>query len=125
MNGRACNRRVAKLYMGSRYFLCRHCNRMAYACQSETRVDRLLRGAKKLRVKMGGEPGLESYVAKPKGMHWATYWRHIDKIERADHEANLALIRFVQRRFPGGMDVFSTWNSTGHDPPSHGFSRVA
>lgn len=108
VNGRGCYRRVAKLYIANRYFLCRHCNRLSYACQSETRVDRLLRGANKLRVKMGGEPGLESYVPKPKGMHWATYWRHIDKIDRADHEANLAFIRFVHRKFPGGIDVFST-----------------
>jgi hypothetical protein len=108
VNGRACNRRVAKLYLGQRYFLCRHCNRLSYACQSETRADRMLRGANKLRMAMGGEPGLENCVRKPKGMHWATYWRNIDKIERADHETNLAFIRFVQRRFPGGFDEFLT-----------------
>lgn len=106
LNGRACNRRVAKLYLGQRYFLCRHCNRLAYASQSESPVDRMQRAANKRRVAMGGEPGLDSFVPKPKGMHWATYSRHMAVIERADHATNLALIRFVQRRFPGGMGEF-------------------
>lgn len=101
VNGRACNRQVAKLYLGQGYFLCRHCNRLTYACRSETRVDRMQRAANKRRVAMGGEPGMGSFVRKPKGMHWATYWRHIDKIDTADHAADLEFIQFVQRRFPG------------------------
>lgn len=101
INGRACNRRVAKLYLRQRYFLCRHCNRVTYACRSETPVDRMQRAANKRRVAMGAEPGMESYVRKPKGMHWATYWRHMEKIEAADYAANVAFMQFFQRRFSG------------------------
>lgn len=106
VNGRGCYRRVAKLYMGNRYFLCRHCNRLAYASQSETPLDRLLRKANKRRVKLGGGPGMDSFVPRPKGMHRTTYGRHMDVISRADHAADLALIRFVRRRFPGAMGEF-------------------
>lgn len=106
VNGRGCYRQVAKLYMGSRYFHCRHCNRLAYACQSETSLDRLIRKANKRRVKMGGDPGIDNFVRRPKGMHWATYRRHMDVIERADRAADLAITRFIQRKIPGGMGEF-------------------
>jgi len=35
VNGVACGRRVAKLHGSGRYFLCRHCYRLAHASQSE------------------------------------------------------------------------------------------
>jgi hypothetical protein len=35
MSGVACGKRVAKLYALGRYFLCRHCYRLAYDSQSE------------------------------------------------------------------------------------------
>jgi hypothetical protein len=34
-NGTDCGRRVAKLHLSHRYFLCRHCNKLAYASQYE------------------------------------------------------------------------------------------
>src|SRR5580698_6693674 len=36
VNGTACGRRVAKLYGPGRYFLCRHCYRLAYAARART-----------------------------------------------------------------------------------------
>src|SRR4051794_3324525 len=58
VNGIACDRRVAKLYQGGRYFLCRHCYGLAYASQREARMDRDLRKANKIRVRLGGDPGM-------------------------------------------------------------------
>jgi len=46
-NGRYCGRRVAKLYCGGRYFLCRHCYNIGYTSQLEPQYDRLLRRANK------------------------------------------------------------------------------
>ena len=69
VSGRACGRRVAKLHLGGRYFLCRHCYRLAYTSQSETSSDRALRRANRMRQRLGGDPGMVSpFPERPKGM---------------------------------------------------------
>src|SRR5262245_8356835 len=49
-----CGRRVCKLYLAGRYFLCRHCYGLAYASQRDGPQDRRLRRAHKLRQRVGG-----------------------------------------------------------------------
>jgi hypothetical protein len=62
------------MFAGGRYFLCRHCYKVAYTSQSEPRYDRMLRRANKLRTALGGEPGTAYFIApKPKGMWQQTY----------------------------------------------------
>ena len=76
VNGTACSRRVVKLYCAERYFLCRHCYGIAYACQSEGALDRAYRRANVIRQRLGGDPGISApFPQKPKGMWWRTYWR--------------------------------------------------
>ena len=58
--GVACRRRVGKLYGAGRYFLCRHCYRLAHASQHEDEWGRALRRANKIRRRLGGEPCLEA-----------------------------------------------------------------
>lgn len=71
-----CGRRVALLYLGARYFACRHCYQLAYSCQRESADDRAGRRADTIRRRLGWEPGfLNGRGWKPKGMHWNTYWR--------------------------------------------------
>lgn len=71
-----CGRRVAKLYLGRRIFVCRQCLRLAYPCQREARYDRMARRANKLRERLGWEPGIfDGPGEKPKGMHWRTFER--------------------------------------------------
>lgn len=60
VNDRACRRRVGKLFAGGRFFLCRHCYRVAYSSQSEPRYDRMLRRANKLRKEQGGDRELRT-----------------------------------------------------------------
>lgn len=73
-NGSVCGRRVEKLYRPGRYFLCRHCYRLAYASQSEDFGDRAQRRADKIRRRLGGEPGWDAlFPQKPRGMWRRTY----------------------------------------------------
>ena len=53
----ACGRRVAKLYGPGRYFVCRHCYRLAYASQSEDAQRRSMRRASKIRQRLVGNAG--------------------------------------------------------------------
>lgn len=101
-NGKWCGRRVGKLYLGQRYFVCRHCLGLAYSSQSEEPMHRHNRRANKIRMALGGEPGTASLPPrKPKGMHWRTYWRKMDAIDAADAASDLAFIRWANLRLPG------------------------
>lgn len=93
INGVACHRRVVKLYLGGKYFLCRHCYNLAYTSQSEERYDRMLRRANKLRMALGGQPGTANWIArKPKGMWHRTYQRKVNEINWCEYHANLQFI---------------------------------
>ena len=71
-----CGRRVALLFLGGRYFACRHCYRLAYPSQNENAGDRAIRRAENIRMRLGGSPGvLTESPDKPKWMRWPTYWR--------------------------------------------------
>jgi hypothetical protein len=102
VNGRACGRRVAKLYLPGRYFVCRHCNRLAYASQSEGGLDRALRRANAIRQRLGGDPGMASpFPKRPKGMWRRTYDRlHSQTFEiemRAEEAMDLHLVTLAAR----------------------------
>jgi hypothetical protein len=98
VNGTACGRRVAKLYGPGRYFLCRHCYRLAYACQSEDAMSRSVRQANKIRQRLGGNGGTSSpFPPRPKGMWRRTYERLREKAFDAEERADDALLPCVAR----------------------------
>ena len=52
---------------------------LAYASQRETKYDRALRRARKLRLRLGGDPTDDEYPDKPPRMRWTTYNGLLDK----------------------------------------------
>jgi hypothetical protein len=102
VNGIACGRRVAKLHGPGRYFLCRHCYRLAHASQGESTWDRTMRRANKIRQRLGGDPGMAApFPSKPKGMWRRTYERlreqAFDAEIRADEAFTLRARRLLAR----------------------------
>src|SRR4051812_18597839 len=92
VNGVYCGRRVAKLYQGGQYFLCRHCSGLAYASQREDGMERALRRANKIRVRLGGRPGMASrFPDPPRGMWRRTYARLVESAYAAEQRADAAL----------------------------------
>ncbi|MCW6512974.1 hypothetical protein [Lichenifustis flavocetrariae] len=79
---------MVKLYGAGRYFLCRHCYRLAHASQSEDSLDRARRRSNTIRTRLGGEAGpLSTFPQRPKGMWNRTYERLLDKAIEADVQA--------------------------------------
>lgn len=90
-----CWQRVAVLYGAGKYFWCRHCYGLTYSSQQESRQDRLMRKARKIRKRMGGGNSLlDSFPDKPMNMHWKTYGRLREVSEQANH---FSLIIMAQR----------------------------
>jgi hypothetical protein len=89
--GTDCGRRIIKLHLSRRYFLCRHCNQLAYASQYERPWQRALRRANKLRQRLGIAVGIaEPFPDKPKGMWVRTFGCLLDEILQAEILANEA-----------------------------------
>jgi len=83
--GAGCGRRVAVLYAPGRYFLCRHCYDLSYESQRERVMYRALHKAQAIRERLGGSANMmEPFPERPKGMHWATYWRLREEHDEAE-----------------------------------------
>lgn len=95
-----CSRRVAVLYGAGKYFLCRHCHRLAYSCQQEGVGDRMMRKARRIRQQLGGSRNLlDRFPDKPKNMHWNTYYRLRNKAMRAQ----LISLRIMEQKMRQGI----------------------
>jgi hypothetical protein len=73
------------MHLSNRYFLCRHCAKLAYASQFETSWQRAIRRANKLKQRLGIDVGIaEPLPDKPKGMWVRTYGCLLDAILQAE-----------------------------------------
>ena len=96
-DGTDCGRRITKLHLSHRYFLCRHCNQLAYASQFEQPWQRALRRANKLKQRLGIDVEIgDPFPDKPKGMWKSTYGRLLDQILQAEmlvYEAQASMFK--------------------------------
>lgn len=97
--GKGCGRRVAKLYLGRKYFLCRHCHELAYSSQREGKEFRMMNRAQKICQRLGANNCDDLFnVPRPKGMHRRTYETLCDKAEELDFESLLTIFaKFNQK----------------------------
>lgn len=95
-----CQRRCAVLYLADKTPACRKCYDLAYYSEGETRLDRIMRKARKAQEKIGYDKGnLDELILKPKGMHWKTYERQLEVIEEANEFFESYCIRRFNLRF--------------------------
>lgn len=123
-----CGRRVAKLY-GATVFACRHCLRLNYPSQQANKYDRALSRARTLRRRLGNDAGPldypAEYIQRPKGMHHATFARHIERLERVEAQAIAdynALVAYFERRCSSAIEALSPypWNASTIPPQVDG-----
>lgn len=86
-----CGKRVAFLYLRSRGFACRKCNRIAYASQSEDELGRTWRKQSKIERRLGDN------WQRPKGMHRTTRDRLVSVIIECEERREEGLAAFMQR----------------------------
>lgn len=89
-----CSRRVAMLFLGTEGFGCRKCSNIAYASQSEDKVDRAWRKQHKIERHLG--PG----HTQPEGMQFRTYSRMKGQIAQCETQRLEVLAAFVDRMRP-------------------------
>jgi hypothetical protein len=90
---------AAKLHLpsGAHTFASRKAYRLGYQCQRETPHDRALSRAFALRRKIGADGGIDDYIEKPKGMHWRTFDRAMEKISRAEGVVDAHTVLLIDR----------------------------
>jgi hypothetical protein len=90
--GKGCGRRVAKLYLVGKYFLCRHCHNLTYSSRRQSKPFRLLDKAQKICQRLGANNCNDLCdTPKPKGMHWKTYERLVEEAQETELESLYAI----------------------------------
>ncbi len=98
-----CGRNVAKLYLGTRRFACRHCYGLGYVVQRCGPSDRAHRHLARLHRKLGSDYDgpFDPPPSKPKWMRQRTYDRILQEIgagvERLDVTLAVAIQRLLNR----------------------------
>lgn len=86
-----CSRRVAILFLGTEGFGCRQCSNVAYASQSEDKMDRAWRKQRKIERRLG------AHHTQPEGMQFRTYLRLKGLIAQCETRRLEVLAAFVDR----------------------------
>ena len=100
-----CGRRVRKLFLGGVYFYCRHCQRLNYYSQQQSKSDRRIDCIRERiykiqkRLKTEQDSNNTYYAQKPKGMHQKTYTRLIKKMRELGQLKDRVFVSESIRRF--------------------------
>ena len=90
--------RIAKLHLSRRYFLCRHCNRLAYASQYEQPWERALGRVRKLRQRLCNVSEMAAPLPEnAKHMRVRTYARLLEETLQAEILADEAHANHLRR----------------------------
>jgi hypothetical protein len=110
-----CERRSARLYFSAHHWICRICTGCRYRTQSESRLTRSIRKARKIRSRLGASPNLtEKIETRPKGMHTRTF----ERLNQAAISAELTVVREALR-WSGCDSSYLAWclsNSSRESP---------
>lgn len=89
--------RVGKLYLpawGDR-FAGRRASRLGYQSQRVAQRDRSFEKLFRLQRKLGSEQGWEAPLLRPKGMHWKTFERHLERYHELDTECAVHMMHWI------------------------------
>lgn len=102
-----CGRPSRILYGGNR-FRCRHCHRLRYSSQAETKADRATRAMLKIVKRLDPAPRHNDLPGKPRHMRWRTYDRLIERYAYY-HEQWAQEVKAANRsnplRYPRGAGI--------------------
>jgi len=85
--------RLCRVLFGGSLFRCRHCHKVRYSSQAETRADRATRAMFKIVHLLDPTAQINELPSKPKGMHWRTYERLAERYDGYDAEWGLEVMR--------------------------------
>lgn len=91
-----CHKRVGAVYFNTAP-ACRKCSHLRYDSQREQPADRARRRARKTRHKLDWPMNFTLRGDKPKGMHWATYRRMVNKQDSDISQSLGAMLAFIEK----------------------------
>jgi len=92
-----CGCRALHLYGSQARFLCRSCSGLVHASTRERHSDRASRQARKIRRRLGAEPGFDDPVRRPRHMHQTTYAKLHTRLEQKEAESWDDTLLLLQR----------------------------
>jgi hypothetical protein len=97
-----CCKRVAVLFRVDRRFRCRKCHKLSYPTQSWDAFNCFGQKAQKIRRRLGGSGALgEDFPSRPKGMHFVTYCKLLQKGVNFERRFWKLADEKVERQFKG------------------------
>lgn len=84
-----CRQRCSVMLFANRTFRCRHCHRLSYESQSESRLGRLVIKKQKILQRLG------PHGSRKKGMHLDTYRQHTENLQEVEKAIDGEIYRYL------------------------------